>query len=171
MKCLRVISIAALLACTLATDPVRAAKRSTPTAAARYAQINREMGRYTIVKRDLSGYSPEGGTLRAYLLHGAPRKLVVHHYGDSGQAVEEYYFWNNRLFFVLRAVFTYDQPLGIKSSGKMKRSSEHRFYFSHGRLVRWQQGRKLMSLASQEAKDYEESTLLMAREFLQKVRS
>jgi hypothetical protein len=174
MKCLQSLSVAALLAYTCATTSVHAAKRSTrstPTASARYAQINREIGRYAIVKRDLSGYSVEGGTLHAYLLHGAPRKLVAHHYGESGQAAEEYYFWNNRLFFVLRAVFTYDQPLGHKPSGKMKRTGEHRFYFSNGKLVRWQEGRKLRPLSSQQAKDYEEYTLLIAREFLQKVRS
>ena len=166
MKCFHVIPVAALIAFSLAINPVDAAKRSAPTARARYAQINRDLGRYRIVKRKLTGYSPEGGTLRAYLLHGSPRKMVAYHYGESGKAIEEYYFWNHRLFFVLRAVFTYDQPFG-----KVKRTGEHRFHFSNGKLVRWQKDRKLMPLSLQEAKDYEESTLLMARELLQTARS
>ena len=166
MKLLHITTTAALLVCILVARPIRAEARSVPTASARYAQINREIGRCKVVKRDLEGYSSEGGTLRAYLLHGSPRKIVAHYYGAGGQAIEEYYFWNNRLFFVLRANFTYQEPLS-----KLRRSGEHRFYFSNGKLVRWQKDRNLMTLPSQEAKDYEESTLLLAREFLQKVRS
>jgi hypothetical protein len=165
MKRPRIITATALLACAATTHPAHA-QRSTATASARYAQINREVGRYTVVKRKFSGYSPNGGTLRAYLLHGSPRKMVAIYYGHSGRAVEEYYFWNSRLFFVLRATFTDGEP-----PGKEKRTQENRFYFSDSKLVRWQQDRKLMPVASTEAKDYEEHTLAIAREFLQTVRS
>ncbi len=54
-------------------------------------------------------------------------------YGETGQAREEYYFWDDRLFFVLRVESRYDKPL----SGKVVSKSEERFYFADDALIRW----------------------------------
>ncbi|HEX8834160.1 MAG TPA: hypothetical protein VF719_08160 [Abditibacteriaceae bacterium] len=182
MKFICPIVVFVLLGFAVALNPVFAAPKVatghvTPTtAAAQYAQINREIGRCKIVERTITGLSVEGGTLRAYLLNGAPRKLLVHHYGESGKAVEEYYFWNGRLFFVLRAVFAYDEPLGSGQPGKPsgikeRRTGEIRLYFREGKLVRWQKGRDVLSPSLQEARDYAETAQLVAREMLEKLRS
>lgn len=75
----------------------------------------------------------KGGELTAYFSGQSLRKLVAKFYGETGQAPEEYYFWDDRLFFVLRVESRYDKPL----SGVIKRKSEERFYFADDALIRW----------------------------------
>lgn len=98
-----------------------------------FDEIERDLSRCKQVKRDLSGESTEGGELTAYFLGQSLRKLAAKFFGETGQALEEYYFWNDRLFFVLRVDSRYDKPL----SGKVKSKSEERFYFADGVLIRW----------------------------------
>lgn len=99
----------------------------------RYDEVEKDLKRCTQVKRDLPGQSAEGGELTAYFSGPSLRKLVARFYGESGQALEEYYFWNERLFFVLRVDSHYDKPL----SGVTKSKSEERFYFADDVLIRW----------------------------------
>jgi hypothetical protein len=60
------------------------------------------------------------------------------YYGETGKAVEEYYFLHRRLIFVLRRRFDYDQPLFARvlktPPGTVKRVTDYRYYFERGRL-------------------------------------
>lgn len=99
----------------------------------RYDEIERSLGRCKQVERDVFGESAEGGALTGYFSGKSLRKLEAKFYGETGQATEEYYFWNDQLFFVLRVVSRYDKPL----SGVVKSKSPERFYFAEGALIRW----------------------------------
>lgn len=99
----------------------------------RYDAVDRDLSRCRKVERDLPGESTEGGELTAYFLNQSLRKLVATFYGETGQAREEYYFWDDRLFFVLRVESRYDKPL----SGKVTSKSEERLYFVDDALIRW----------------------------------
>lgn len=98
-----------------------------------YAAINRGARRYRKVKKELSGYSLEGGDLTAYFNGPAIVKMVANHYGEGGRAVEEYYYSDGHLIFVYRKDFSYDRPM----SGKVIATRENRFYFQNDGLVRW----------------------------------
>lgn len=97
----------------------------------RYAKVERELKQCQQVKRDLSGESAEGGELTGYFRKGALRKLAAQFYGETGKAREEYYFWDDQLFFVLRTESRYTEPL----SGVAKSKTEERFYFDGDRLI------------------------------------
>ena len=99
----------------------------------RYEKVERALKDCKQVKRDLPGESAEGGELTGYFSGGSLRKLVAKFYGETGQAREEYYFWDDQLFFVLRVESRYDKPL----SGNVVRKSEERFYFTDDTLIRW----------------------------------
>ena len=103
------------------------------TIRSRYDAVEKDLGRCKQVKRDLPDESTEGGELTAYFSDQSLRKLVAKFYGETGQAREEYYFWDDRLFFVLRVESRYDKPL----SGKVKSKTEERFYFADAALIRW----------------------------------
>lgn len=142
----------------------------------RYAAINRGLKHYTKVRRELSGYSSEGGSLEGYFSASSLRKIVATYYGETGNAVEEYYFWNRRLFFVFRKESRYDQPLGsqvLKSPpGTVKSVMESRFYFSNGKLIHWLGANgKQMAVASRAAQQRERELLNKARELIASVRS
>ena len=95
--------------------------------------VERSLKRCKQVNLELPGESTEGGELTAYFSGKSLRKLAAHYYGETGQALEEYYFWDGRLFFVVRVVSRYDKPL----SGVVKSKTEERFYFDDDRLIRW----------------------------------
>jgi len=98
-----------------------------------YAEINRKAPSYRKVKKELSGFSAEGGQLLAYFHGPSVMKMVATFYGETGKAMEEYYFWQGKLIFVLQTDQRYDKPL----SGKVVKKTENRFYFKDDKLIRW----------------------------------
>ena len=99
----------------------------------RYAEINAHLPKDRKVKKELSGYSAEGGVLVAYFDGEALEEIELTFYGESGVASEEYYYQNGRLLFVFRADSNYDHPL----SGKIAHTEESRFYFCGDTLIAW----------------------------------
>ena len=97
-----------------------------------YASINQNAPRYRRVKKNLAGYSAEGGEMVAYLHGPSVMKIVATFFGETGRAVEEYYFWNGQLIFVFQTDNRYDKPFG-----KVVRKIENRFYFKDGKMIRW----------------------------------
>jgi len=113
------------------------------------------------IKRDLVGYSAEGGELTTHVLNSSVRKMVAQLYSERGQSTEEYYFWDDRLFFVFRIESRYDKRL----SGRVVERAEECFYFSEGALIRWLAGMKEIPAASSEAKQRGRELLDRATEF------
>lgn len=113
-----------------------------------YAAINKRAARYRKVKKELSGFSLEGGELVAYFDGLAIVKIVATHYGEMGRTLEEYYYTNGKLIFAFEKVFHYTKPM----SGKVVRTTEDRYYFSDDKLIRWMdENGKLPDTASEEA--------------------
>lgn len=98
-----------------------------------YTQINRNAPNYRKVKKELSGFSAEGGEIIAYFHGPTVMKIVATFFGESGKAIEEYYYWDGKLIFVFRKDSRYTKPL----SGKVASSAEDRFYFANDKLIRW----------------------------------
>ena len=134
---------------------------------AHYAAVERAIPKATVVKRDLQGYSAEGGELTAYLQKGVPLKLVAKYYGESGQAAEEFYFWQGRLFFILRTSQRYEQPIGASAKpGKIASREQERWYFKNGKLWRWIKPDGKIVESGAEFDNQAENYLSLAREFL-----
>lgn len=131
----RILVVLVLLNLGLASQTALAQEGTDPIASIRqhYAQINRSAPLYKKVKKELSGFSAEGGELLAYFHGPSVMKIVATYFGESGKASEEYYFWDGQLIFVLRKDFQYSKPL----SGKIIKTTENRFFFNSGKLIRW----------------------------------
>ncbi|HEV7683768.1 MAG TPA: hypothetical protein VGO68_16690 [Pyrinomonadaceae bacterium] len=91
-----------------------------------YLAINKRVGSYKKVKKELSGFSLEGGEMVAYFDGPTIVKIVATYYGETGKSLEEYYFEKEKLSFVYRKESRYNRPL----SGKVVHSFENRFYFA-----------------------------------------
>jgi hypothetical protein len=98
-----------------------------------YATINQNVKLYRRVKKNLSGFSAEGGELIAYFHGPTVMKMTATFFGETGRSNEEYYYWDGKLIFVLRTENRYDKPL----SGKVVKKIEHRLYFKDDKLIRW----------------------------------
>ncbi len=133
-----------------------------------YAAINKRAGRYKKVRKELSGFSLEGGEMIAYFDGTAIVKIVANQYGEGGKAVEEYYYSNGKLIFVYRKDSTYNRPL----SGKVVKTIENRFYFHDNRLIRWiGETEKQVDPASPEFLEQQNDYLDSSRKFVNGARS
>ena len=167
MKRILTVAIAAILVSTCLANilgPLSIAaspQAEDPTASIRrhYAEINRSVAKYKKVKKELWGFSAEGGLMVAYFYGRGIFKIAATFYGETGRASEEYYYWDDKLIFVLRTDHTYSKPL----SGKIVRTRTSRFYFSDDKLIRWidEDGKQVASDKSEYAekqKDYLDSS-------------
>jgi len=98
-----------------------------------YTAINRKQARYRKVKKELSGFSAEGGVLTAYFDGQNIVKMLATYYGEMGRTNEEFYYRDGKLIFVLRTELNYNRPL----SGKVVSRKLSRFYFHDDKLIRW----------------------------------
>ncbi|HEX8076963.1 MAG TPA: hypothetical protein VF511_04040 [Chthoniobacterales bacterium] len=160
----RLFLIISLLAAALtvgrAADP--AIEEKIKTVRARYAEIERELKVYRQAKRDLPDESAEGGELTAFFKGSSLRKLSAHFFGETGKALEEYYFAENQqLIFVLRIETRYTNPM----SGIAKSKTEQRFYFAEGKLIRWLNPDNKDVVAERAAAERERELLASAKKY------
>jgi len=98
-----------------------------------YERINNRQRKYRQIRKELSGFSAEGGQLTAYFDGQAIAKIVATYFGEGGKTTEEFYYSAGKLVFVFRRESRYDRPL----SGKVVARKESRFYFQDDRLIKW----------------------------------
>jgi hypothetical protein len=132
-----------------------------------YAAINQRGARYRKVRKELSGFSAEGGRLMAYLDGTTIVKITASYYGETGKADEEYYYQDGKLIFVYRKESTYSRPM----SGKVIRTSENRFYFQNDQLIKWLDENGKEVSAGPEFKNEQDELLATSNKFLIGVRS
>jgi hypothetical protein len=174
MAALCVLSFLSQIAASGLAATVRPQVTSSQTTASiqairqQYAAINKGARRYRKIRKELSGFSLEGGELLAYFDGPAIVKIVANHFGESGRAVEEYYYSNGKLIFVYRKHYRYDKPM----SGKVVSTQENRFYFKNDRLISWvnEDGKQVAS-ASDEFKQRQDEYLESSSKFLIGARS
>jgi len=133
----------------------------------RYATINQEQAQYSMVERPLIGFSTEGGTLTGYFAGPSLRKMVAAYFGETGRAEEEYYFWEDQLFFLLRIDHLYDRPFG-----DVVTTAENRFYFTDGRLIRWiDPDRRFVPASASEFREQQNGKLGQSQQLIETLRS
>jgi len=133
-----------------------------------YAQINRNAPKYRKARKDLSGFSAEGGVLVAYFDGPNMMKIAATFYGETGKAAEEYYYWDGKLIFVLRTDSRYNKPL----SGKVVKTTVERFYFNDDKLIRWiDEGGKQVASDTSEYTEKQKDYLDISKEFTSALRS
>ena len=133
-----------------------------------YASINRNAAKYRKVKKELSGFSAEGGELNAYLSGSSIVKISATFYGEMGRATDEFYYSNDKLIFVFRKQAFYRAPL----SGKVIRTTENRYYFKDEKLLRWiDEDGKQVATTAPEFSQAEARLLHSSKQFLEGARS
>jgi opacity protein-like surface antigen len=133
-----------------------------------YAAINRKQARYRKVKKELSGFSAEGGVLIAYFDGPNIVKMLATYYGEMGRTNEEFYYRDGTLIFVLRTELNYNRPL----SGKVVSRKLSRFYFNEDKLIRWiDESGKTMPSDSAEYQEQEKDNLDTSKKLNEGARS
>lgn len=132
------VGMLAAIASLMASRPAHAQADVTAQARQVFADVNRQLSRFDAVtfvgRRPGVGYKAEG---RAWAEAGLLRKIEVTERDDSGDVVSEFFFAGPDL------VFLFESVRGFADSGSAKRqvtTSEERFYFRDGALVKWISG-------------------------------
>jgi hypothetical protein len=163
-----VIVLFAVLASHEATTQGAQDPDPIPAIRQQYAAINRKAARYKKVKKELLGFSAEGGELVAYFSGPSIVKISATFYGEMGRATDEFYYSNDKLIFVFRRHSHYRAPL----TGKVVRITEDRYYFKDDKLIRWiGEDGKQVSSASSEFAAKEAEQLASSKQFTEGARS
>ncbi|HEX6186841.1 MAG TPA: hypothetical protein VFZ40_02070 [Pyrinomonadaceae bacterium] len=153
--------VAAFEAKAQAQDPIQTIRRQ-------YAAINRSAAKYKKVKKELLGFSAEGGELVAYLSGPSIVKISATFYGEMGRATDEFYYSKDKLIFVFRKHLHYTSHL----SGKVARTTENRYYFKDDKLIRWiGEDGKQVSATAPEFAQAEGRLLASSKQFIDGARS
>jgi hypothetical protein len=135
---------------------------------ARYATINKSLRKYKTVKRELSGFSTEGGESVAYFDGKAVMKIATINQGETGRWLEDFYYWGGKLIFVYRKRETYDKPY----SGKVASTTENRFYFNDDKLIRWiNENAKQVAPGGSEYREQQDNYLRVSQRLVEGSRS
>lgn len=143
-------------------------KESITSIRERYAAVNKNLAKYRVVKKELSGFSTEGGELVAYFDGASVVKMAATHLGETGRSSEEFYYRDGELVFVFQRRETYDAPM----SGRVLKKAEERLYFAGGRLIRWLDSRgRAVAPARGEYREAQARHLDSSRRFVEGARS
>jgi len=135
---------------------------------AQYGTIKHELPTYRTIEREITGFSTEGGTLKAYVDQDHIKSIVAVFYGETGRSSAEYYYDDaGELFFVFQQESRYDKPFG-----KIVHAREERLYFDRGRLIRWlRDANKQVSPNRPEYQEREKSLLEVSGRLVEAARS
>ena len=102
----------------------------------RYKFITENLNAFASIEKDIEGESAEGAQMKVYHDNGETILLQATFYGEGGNRTVHQYYHNADLFFVYTVTKLYDlsQP---EPARQVTRTEEHRYYFHHGRLIRW----------------------------------
>lgn len=93
--------------------------------------------KYSKVEKTLLGRSAQGAGI-TFLSDGKEvKKITVVYYGETGKAVSTYYFNSNKLIFLLKKIYYYDQTIYNESHPKIIKIEEENYYFYNENLIKW----------------------------------
>lgn len=119
--------------------------------------INKNAKSYKKTTKDVEGVSLEG-TQASYFVSGKGlKKITAKMYGETFQAVGEYYFQGEELIFVYEKMSRYDTQIGLEKPVKIVKVEETRMYFSGGKAIRYLLGKKQIKVGSTEFNEREYS--------------
>lgn len=105
-----------------------------------FSVINSELPGYKRKRKDMPGFSAEGGVVTGYYKTAELVKANTIFYGETGKVETDYYFNKKGLFFQYKKTTIYDKPVYTKGF-KVKNTMEERLYFNENKLIKWVSGK------------------------------
>ena len=76
-----------------------------------FKSVNSNLKTFKIVEKDVNDESTEGGIMKAYYDKDQLVLLHCEFYGETGNFKEDYYYNEDKLFFVFSVVSNYSAPI------------------------------------------------------------
>jgi YD repeat-containing protein len=77
---------------------------------------------------DVMGRSTEGGTQTTFTRDGLKQIVEQRFYAETGRSYMRFYFYEGRLFAIVKLNMSYAAPISVDSSGAIKSSEERDYY-------------------------------------------
>jgi hypothetical protein len=106
------------------------------------AEINKGAGKFTKTKKDVMGISTEGAEATLFHKGKELKKVVAKIYGETFNAISEFYFDGGDLIFAYDKINHYDTQIGLERPVKVVRVEEIRSYFDGGKMFKLLNGAK-----------------------------
>jgi hypothetical protein len=125
-----------------------------------------ESEREDLKKSELSRASqPASEGSKAYVYRKNGKVLIIDesYFADMGQATWSYYFDSGHLFFILESETHYAYPITVNAEERKKlgggedKTTENRYYFKQGKLIRWLEGRRIVPVRGEKFREQSKS--------------
>ena len=118
--------------------------------------VNEAAPKLHMKKAYLPGYSQQGADRQIlYDQSGNVKKVICVSHTTDANTTDEYYIDEDTVFFMFRTQDLFQHTGRLESVPPTTRRVESRFYFSHGKLVRWSDGTKVVEVEKYPAKETE----------------
>ena len=99
------------------------------------AYINKYLNSYKKIEKTDTSETTQGNQILLYFSNNEIKEIAATYYGETGKALQEYYFFNKKLIFCYSAEYKYEIPINAdNSNAKIKSIKEKRYYFDNGNL-------------------------------------
>ena len=99
-----------------------------------FVQINRNLKSYKKIEKTDTAQMAEGNIVLLFYSDKELKKIAARYYGETGKALQEYYFSDNKLIFCYYADYHYNMPIHETGGGKVVSTKEKRIYLDKSRI-------------------------------------
>jgi len=137
-----------------------------------YAKVNKLASSITPEVVPVNDQSSEGGEAKIYKTkEGAVHLIRELLMGETGKWQREIYYANKEPFFIFEVTSRYNVPMYLPQFDvKKTERTEDRYYFLHGKMVRWLHGKESIKSVDPTFAKKERILLEEAREWLKRVK-
>jgi len=100
-----------------------------------FAEINKNLKSYKKIEKTDTAETTEGNEVLLYYKGNEIKKITATYYGETGKALQEYYFFNKKLIFCYFVDYHYNKPFTVKGGGKIASTTEERFYVDNDKIL------------------------------------
>lgn len=101
---------------------------------AQFEEINRSLKSYRKIEKTDTAETTEGNEVLLYYKGREIKKIAVTYYRETGKAIEEFYFYSDKIIFCYLVNYFYNMPIYEKGGGKIVSSKEERIYLDNGKI-------------------------------------
>lgn len=124
--------------------------------------INKNLKKYTKKKKDVDDISLEGTAATYYVSGKGLMKISAKMYGETYNAVGEFYYQGEEMIFAFLKLNKYDTQIGLEKPVKVVKVEEKRLYFSGGELIKLLIGKKQIRSSDERFAESKEEIVELA---------
>jgi len=136
----------------------------------RVEKVNTESARYYVAPlENYEAASTEGNEILFYSDKSAIKLIKETYFGETGKTVIWNYIENNSAYFIFKEYFTYKLPISDKKFDATDfTKKEERFYIKNNRIIKWMQGKKVITKYPKNAASIENNMILHIEDMIAK---